>query len=278
MCARSRSSQQYKEELERIVSLSDKEEADIIEEIGVSGSNWDNAKKVLPRFAEQLEDVIRTGAQDGTHVLADAPGRAKATGPAAAVERRQAGPQTTSAPRAPRSSREVTPNTIGMAGIAEKFDEVPLPPPGDPQTMARAIAARIDRLRRHNLIVRKFAGLMSDAGAVLYEDPFDILSLSDGLGILVEVKTLDGTAADERDRVREAFGQVLYYQGFLAAAVIGEATVSKIACFENKVSVQHHRWLNDHGVAVVWKNNMQLVGDDLACDYLRKLLPDFPRG
>ena len=64
------------EELDRIVALAALNENDIRSRLGVSKSNWDNAKKVLPRFAEQLEDVVRRG--DGTYILSDAPGRADA--------------------------------------------------------------------------------------------------------------------------------------------------------------------------------------------------------
>jgi len=75
------------EELERIVALADLAEDEICRRIGMTKSNWDNAKKVLPKWAEQLEDVVRTGQ---SFVLADAPGRANAgtneatTGPAPA--------------------------------------------------------------------------------------------------------------------------------------------------------------------------------------------------
>ena len=46
------------EELERIAELSDLSEEDILDAIHVTKSNWDNAKKILPRFAEQLGDVV----------------------------------------------------------------------------------------------------------------------------------------------------------------------------------------------------------------------------
>jgi hypothetical protein len=261
-------------ELERIVALARHSEDDIVTRIRATTANWDNAKKVLPRFAEQLRDVIRRS--NGTYVLADAPGRAEDTGPAAAaVTRTMAERAAPTAPRAPRSSREVTPDTIGRAGIAEKSDEVPLPRPSDPAAMAAAIRLRGERLRRHNLLVREFAALFTEAGATIYEDPFDILALFDETGILVEVKTLDGTPSDQKERVRDAFGQLLYYEGFLTAAVAGEAPIRKIACFEQSISDAHQEWLNGHRVGVVWKDDGELVGDDLACEFLGDLLTEF---
>lgn len=263
-------------ELDRITLLADLSEDKIQARIGATKSNWDNAKKVLPRFAEQLLDVIRSS--DGTYVLADAPGRAEDTGAAAATApRNNAGRRTASAPRAPRSSREVSPETIGMAGIAERSDGLPMPPPGDPAAMAAAIKLRGDRLRRHNLLVRAFAALFVKAGATIYEDPFDILALFDAIGILVEVKTLDGTPSDQRERVRDAFGQLLYYEGFLTAAVAGEAPISKIACFEANISDSHRAWLNTHRVGVVWMEAGKFVGDDLARDFLGPLMDEFRR-
>jgi hypothetical protein len=257
-------------ELNRIVALADKSEDDIKSEAGITPANWDNAKKVLPKFAEQLGDVIR--GKGGTYVLADAPGRADAGPAEAASAPRTGAPRKAAAPRAPRSSREVTPDTIGKAGLAEKSDEVPIPPPGDPAAIAAAIKARGDRLKRHNLLVREFAALFEKAGAKLYEDPFDILALFEELGILVEVKSLDGSAPDERERVRDAFGQLLYYEGFLTAAVAGEAPIAKIACFESGISEEHRKWLNSHGVGVVWKSDGKLVGDKLARDFLSAYL------
>jgi len=260
-------------ELDRIAALADLSESDIIDKLGVSQSNWDNAKKVLPKFAEQLDDVVRSSG--GTFVLADAPGKAETTGAAAAVAPRKEGARNPAAPRAPKSSREVTPETIGKAGTEEKFGDVPLPPPGDPVAMAAAIKSRGERLKRHNLMVKEFAGLFTKAGSKLYEDPFDILALFAEIGVLVEAKTLDGSPADERERVREAIGQLLYYEGFLTAAVAGEAPICKIGCFEEKISDDHSKWLNKYGVAAVWKADGKFAGDELARDFLGKLLPEF---
>lgn len=101
------------EELARIAALADLSEEEIRIRIGVSDSNWDNAKKILPRFAEQLQDVIK---DDQSFRLADAPGQAEAgIVEEVAVEK---------AVRAPRSSRSVTPDSIGRAATESVFDEV----------------------------------------------------------------------------------------------------------------------------------------------------------
>jgi len=65
------------EELARIVALVNQPEARIRSILGVSKSNWANAVKVLPKFAEQLGDVVRSGPLGGyQYEIADAPGRA----------------------------------------------------------------------------------------------------------------------------------------------------------------------------------------------------------
>lgn len=253
------------EELERIVGLADLTEEEVRDRIRVSKPNWDNAKKVLPRFAEQLGDVVKTGQ---TFRLADAPGSGNAdTAPATTHDRASV------QPRRPRASRRVTADTIGIAGInANETDEVPPPPPDlDPEAQRLVVQVRRDRLRRHNLLVRRLAGRFEAIGMSLYEDPFDILAISARAGILGEVKTLDGTVEDERVRVREALGQLLYYEAFVTPPG-GGAITHKVACFERRPTEDHQAWLNGAGIATIWPaNNDRFAGDALAV----RLLGDF---
>jgi hypothetical protein len=250
-------------ELERIVGLSHLPEDQIRRQIGVTKANWDNAKKVLPSFAEQLGDVIKTG---DSYTLADAPGRndaGSATGGA------PVGPTPGRPPgiRTPRTSRRVTPQTIAQAGV-DGFDDVEIPQNVDPQTLANAIQARLDRLQRHNQIVRDLAARL--IGAEIHENPFDILAIILAAAILVEVKTLDGSHADERDRVKGALAQLLYYEAFVTQPVAGEATIYKLACFEAPISEAHQRFLNDQNIGVIWKVEGGFTGDALATGILRR--------
>jgi len=250
------------EELERIVGLADLPEDEIRTRIGVSKANWDNAKKVIPSFAEQLGDVIKTG---DTYQLADAPGlggEGVVGGPPEPTGRAGA-----AVPRRPRTSRAVTPTTIGAAGIAES-DEVAVAPDLDPAAAAAANRLRLDRLRRHNLLVRAFATRLAAAEMTLFEDPFDILAVLGQVGILGEVKTLDGSEADERERVRDALAQLLYYEAFVTAPVAGEATIHKVACFERSISADHQAWLNRSGIATIWMVDEHFAGNALAAEFL----------
>jgi hypothetical protein len=251
------------EELARIAALADLPEADIRQQLGVTGANWNNAKKILPALAEQLEDVVQIGR---SYTLVNAPGRPDDVNEAEPATR------ATNA-RAPRTPRAVTAETIGIAGTADRGEDDEILPDPDPAAAAEAIRLRYDRLQRHNLIVRELAGRLS--GARLYEDPCDILALFAAGNILVEVKSLDGTEADERDRVRGALGQLLYYEAFAVSLIIGESAVHKVACFEHPISAAHGEWLNGFGVAVLWKVENGFAGDALAAavlgDYIGEL-------
>jgi len=255
------------QELDRIAQLSDLELEEIRRQLGVSDSNWKNALKILPTFAEQLGDVIK---QNGTYFLAAAPGAAAEIPPVAA----DAIPPEVEppvAPRAPRGSRQVTPDTIGRAGTAETFDDVIIPPAADPEAAAAAIQLRRTRLRRHNLIVQALARLLQQLE--LHEDPFDILAISDEFALLIEVKTLDGTAADERDRVRMALAQLLYYEAFVIEPLAGNASIKKIACFESEITEAHRLWLNQSEIGVIWKTEGGFDGDEMALEVLGDYLP-----
>lgn len=266
-------------ELERIVGLADLEEDEIRRRIAVSKSNWDNAKKVLPKFAEQLGDVIRTRR---SYRLADAPGRADAdiADGGAAANAGAAGAATGArwnAPRAPRTSRSVTPDTIARAGAVEGFDEFPVPPAVEPAVAVEAARLRRDRLRRHNAIVRLLASRLAAHDAALFEDPFDVLAIIAEVGFLAEIKTLDGTPEDQRDRVKEALAQLLYYDAFVRPPDTGAVPIRKIACFERAISDAHANWLNLHGIAVIWRDADGFAGDDLAAEFIGQYIEELRR-
>jgi hypothetical protein len=260
-------------ELDRIAELADLTEDEIRGRIGVSESNWDNAKKILPKWAEQLGDVIRNGQ---SFVLADAPGRADAGAAAGPVP---AGPlrrRVAAVPRAPRTSRLVTPQNIAQAG-AQGFDEVQIPPEIDPARAAQGVQTRLDRLRRHNTIVRRLAERLAAAGPRLYENPFDIFALFDAFGILAEIKTLDGAVEDERSQVQAALSQLLYYEAFVTPADAADGQVHKVACFEQAISDAHANWLNQLNIAVIWQVDGGFRGDALAAEFLGRYIEELRR-
>ncbi len=256
-------------ELDRISGLVSLSQPEIIRRLEITKPNWDNAKKVLPRFAEQLDAVIKTG---DSYTIAVAPGRANA-GPAGSAA--PAGARAPAAVRAPRTARSVTPDTIGRAGTAETFDEFAAPSGEvDPAAIAEGVRNRRDRLRRHNFLVKKLATRLAASGAELFEESFDVLALISNIGILAEIKTLDGTDADERDRVREALAQLLYYSAFLLPPAANQAAVRSVACFERRISNEHIQWLNRQNIAVIWQDGDGFAGDALAANFLGRYLEE----
>jgi hypothetical protein len=249
-------------ELERIVALADLPEAEIRQRLDVSNSNWANAVKVLPKFAEQLGDVIRTG---NMYEISQAPGRADAGVAEAPAVRRPRERQ----PRAPRTSRPVTPETIGQAGTADNFDEIEVQTLADPVATARI---RRDRLRRHNLMVKRIAARMAGPNVQLFEDPFDLLAITETVGIMFEAKSLDGTPDDERERVREALSQLLYYSAFLVNPAVNDDLIHRVACFEHRISDAHVGWLNNNNIAVIWRDGDGFAGDALAARFFGRMM------
>jgi hypothetical protein len=253
-------------ELERIIELSKLSEDQIRAKIGVSKANWDNAKKVIPHIAEQLGDVIKTGQ---SFHLADAPGRAS-EGAVTSPKTKGATPVSI---KRPRSSRSVTPDTIAMTGLADR-DEPAVPPNLDPVAAAAAIDLRRKRIRRHNLLVRALSTRFAAVGMALSEDPFDILSVLGDVAILTEVKSLDGSQADERDQLQAALAQLLYYEAFLTTPVAG-ATLHKIACFEREITKDHQEFLNSLAIGSIWSvGDGNFAGDALATRVLRTYLKE----
>lgn len=254
------------DELNRIVGLADLTEDQILARIGETKRTWDNAKKILPSFAEQLGDVVKN---KGRFWLADAPGREDAgkadeASPGRGVKQRRV--------RVPRTSREVTAETITRAGNVDEFTDEVVLPTFDAEAAAEAIRRRTDRWNRHQAVLKALSDRLQ--GARLLADPFDVLALIFEDGILVEVKTLDGTPADERDRVRDALSQLLYYEAFVTRPQVGEGEVHKIACFESRITDDHQRFLNGNRIGVIWKTEGGFAGDDLATGVLSGYFPE----
>ena len=143
-----------------------------------------------------------------------------------------------------------------------------MPPTLDPRAAAAAADLRRDRLRRHNLLVRKLASRFERSGTSLFEDPFDLLAVAGRVGILAETKTLDGSVEDERDRVRDALAQLLYYEAFVTTPVAGGAAIHKVAFFEQPISDDHVKWLNQSRIAAIWIADGKFAGDALAAGIL----------
>ena len=84
------------------------------------------------------------------------------------------------------------------------------------------------------------------------------------VALLVEVKSLSEPREvdDERQQVRDALGQLLYYEELELPA--GTPPPIKIAIFDGKPRDDHIRLLNRWGIAVIWTDKGRFEGDNKA--------------
>jgi hypothetical protein len=107
----------------------------------------------------------------------------------------------------------------------------------------------------------------------LSADPFDLLAELKNVRILTEVKSLDGSVADEREQVQRALAQLLYYEAFLPT--VAGVTIYKVACFERQVSSEHQAFLNGLDIATIWDTGHgRFAGDNLAARVLSAYLEE----
>ena len=252
-------------ELERIAALSDlKEESRIRDAIGgETEANWNNAKKVLPAIGEQLGDISRDGGVLLRRSAESEPSPRNSMPMPNLLERPEV-PDSVASVRdrrdmqSPRRGRRVSVTQIARAGQYSRDSQYFLRTlRHDPVAAAEAMTTRAVRLTRHNEIVRRLAKLLQLKGAALWEDPFDCVAKLNGRAVLFEVKTLDGSLADEIERVRDAMGQVRYYRFFNMPVECVSPTM--VAVFESKPTDQHVEWLSDAGVETAWFSDTTLV-------------------
>ncbi len=240
-------------ELQRIVALRDlDDEAAIRDALGVTKSTWDNAKKILPSIAEQIGDVIR--GETSLSIVGDAlNAETIGGGPVDRV-----------------TARKVAADTIAALKTPDDSDEIlPIIEPGA-VSLANAIAVRADRTARHNRLVRQFAGQLRVAGIELWEGLFDCLAVVESAVILAEMKTLDGSASDEVHQVRNAVGQLLYYEAFSipTEALSTGLPIIKVAVFEMVPSRTHIQWMESLAIQVVWAQDDLFSASKLSSDVL----------
>ena len=234
-------------ELARITALSDLSESAILAAIGVTKSNWDNAKKILPHFAEQLGDVMKLGE---SFSLADSPGASPPPPPVGGA---------VPPPVPHRKASRVTPDTIAATRKETEWDEV-YAAQADPQKAAETKKKITARFNRHQAVVKAVGQSLAGKGATLFEMPFDCFAQFPQEAVLVEVKSLDGTAADEQERVREALAQLLYYESFATRTLIGERHLKKVACFEGPITVEHAEFLAKCDIHAIWRDGVGFGG------------------
>jgi len=216
------------EEFRRILTLADEVDwAYALEVRGVSRHMQRNATKILPALARQLGDIVQSGGRNRLHA------------------ERVVVPSVGRRPR-PVSPERIAPVPLPSGRVADVEDYADL---------ALTAAQRLDRLRRHNRIVRWMAARLAATGYALYEDPFDTLATREQeASVLIEVKTLDGTGTDEIARVRGALAQLQYYERFAVADEQKVDGLVKVALFERPLTAEHAHFLEALQIVPAWFN------------------------
>lgn len=240
------------EEFARISELAQRDDWDrVLKDTGVSEHMIRNSVKVLPALARQLGDIQEDA--DGNRLSQPA-------------QQRQH-----------RATESARPTSLHRAVKAANVAAAPVrqartPDEEDYADPALAIELRIQRLSRHNALLRRFAAVVSDAGFALYEHPYDLLGVHRAHpAILTEAKTLDGTALDELARVRGAVAQLLYYEWFSIPSDYRVNGVLRIALFEAPISESHQAFLQSHAIVTVWAQGEAFAGPDWSAMKLQEI-------
>lgn len=219
-------------------------------------ANWDNAVKVLPAFAEQLGDIVKSG-----RLVMPSPG-SQGDRPASNDLEPVSTVVTTAAEPIRANARVVNASSIARAGTtSDESDPISSARTPSREELAATLTARAERLTRHNLLVQQLARRLEAHGCTLSEDPYDCLASRGDQWALIEVKTLHPRGDDERSRIRDALAQLLYYKQFALPDDCQDVTM--IAAFERKPIDQHIEWLRHHSICAVWVLGDRFIASDV---------------
>lgn len=232
--------------------------------LGVGESKMKDAVKILPALAVQaglLQEVpprtysltqrgielLKAATEVAIDVSADDPG---GVGPP---------------PGSSSQQSLVTPDT------AAKYTPGVFAQPQSPEEQADAARLRFERTEQHQALVRDVAKSLPPTGE-LHEDrlSYDLLWLPpEGTGVLFEVKTVN---RDGHTQVRQALGQLLYYDYFVVQPTWPTREVAKAVVTDRTVHDSLAAYLDAHGVGLFrWEGSLiaenssaeAILGNDL---------------
>lgn len=243
-------------EIEALAKLVDQDEEVLRIHFGESKSNWDNAKKILPSVGIQLGDIVEN--DDRTYKISP-------QSPMQAVVVTVTPPPACQAHKV--QSRKVTSETAA-AYESDPNWEANFRDSYDPDRVQEGIALRKARTADHNDMVKLLAKVFEGQGAELHEFPFDLLARWEDAAFLCEMKTIVGTAEDERSQVRDALAQLLYYRTFDVEDCGKPTPLHLFAVFNQPISSEHQSWLKGYGIHALWTEHGQVQGGSSALDLL----------
>lgn len=234
-------------EYERIFDLSKSPLSEIVEKLHIGSANAANAVKILPAIAEQVGDIRRVGGraylynqplttEDGILDIFD----------------KNTYEQTQHITLTEVSSDDISPVPNFVDTQPLNFD------------LTAAIEMRKKRTIEHHTAVVSIAKLLVDDGFTIYERPFDCLGIKSDIGsLLVEVKTLDGSRADERRQSEKALGQIKGYSHYNVPTALKETRLIEIVAYGSEPSKPTVDFMRINSIRSVWlSEDHWLTADD----------------
>lgn len=229
------------EEYTRILELADLSFAEILAATGVPTASAANAIKILPSIAEQVGDIERRNKRAFPRIRFDITEDVF-------TQAAKAEPVPTSSPTAPPAAfSEVAPDAMGAEPNFSPTQQTNV-------DLSDAIELRKARTKEHQETVRSLAKLLDGRGFALSQHPFDCLALKAKSTLLIEVKTLDGSPADERRQCERAVGQLAGYSHFDLPGNVRDYPCTKIAGFSRPPSKAALAFLADCGIQPIWRD------------------------
>lgn len=208
------------DEYARILGLADLPFDQIVAAVGVGDANARNAVKILPGIAEQLGDIKRQAAR--AYPISHA-----GVSEDSLIEQETPPDYSASQPGAPIAldPANIAPIPNFAAAGAVNVD------------LAAAIQLRNRRIVEHQQTVTSIAQHFVSFGYTTYANPYDCLAHRDQIGgIIVEVKTLDGSKADERRQSEKALGQLRGYTYYSVQPQLKVPKLLEVAAYSARPS------------------------------------------
>jgi hypothetical protein len=235
-------------EYARVLKLANSSFSKIVASIKIGEANARNAVKLLPSIAEQVGDISRLN------------GRAYLRGRVTATEDSLSDTQdgTEFEKIVPSDPLEVAPENIApipaFANAAASLVD-----------LSASIEIRKLRTKQHHETTVSLAQIIGSAGFKTFANPYDCLGYKGGTGgILLEVKTLDGTRSDERRQSEKALGQLRGYRYFSVLPKMKAPKLIEIVGFSGPPSKATVAFLRESAVCCCWQHNDQWLASDLA--------------
>jgi hypothetical protein len=243
-------------EYARILGLADLPFDQIVAAVGIGVANARNAVKVLPGIAEQVGDIKRDGGR--AYPLSHS-----GVSEDSLIEQETPPDFAASQPAAPMAldPANIAPIPNFAAADAVNVD------------LAAAIQLRNRRIVEHQQTVVSIAQLFDSFGYTTYANPYDCLAHRDQVGgILVEVKTLDGSKADERRQSQKALGQLRGYAYYSVQPQLRAPKLLEVAAYSAPPS-DSVPFMGVNEVYSAWRDNGQWKVADLQGN-ISNFLPD----